>query len=126
MQDALKALVAAADIAGREIVSKGGLAIQASTLKHMDGRPGPKVVSGTLRRSVKVLSIERLSFGRWESRTAPTTVYGRRIELGFHGADSLGRIYNQPGYPYVQPGISDAQPVLVGIYRMAWSSALKL
>ena len=29
--------------------------------------------------------------------------YARRIEFGFVGADSLGRVYNQPAQPYMRP-----------------------
>ena len=29
--------------------------------------------------------------------------YARRIEFGFAGTDSLGRVYNQPAQPYVRP-----------------------
>lgn len=29
--------------------------------------------------------------------------YARRIEYGFVGADSLGRVYNQPPQPYMRP-----------------------
>lgn len=29
--------------------------------------------------------------------------YARRIEYGFEGADSLGRVYHQPAQPYMRP-----------------------
>ncbi|MBA7558320.1 hypothetical protein ES705_51119 [subsurface metagenome] len=32
-------------------------------------------------------------------------VYARRLELGFVGADSLGRIYNQLPRPYLRPAL---------------------
>lgn len=35
--------------------------------------------------------------------------YARRIELGFAGADSLGRVYNQPPYPYLRPALESQQ-----------------
>lgn len=31
-------------------------------------------------------------------------VYGRRLELGFAGRDSLGRQYNQAPRPFIRPG----------------------
>lgn len=31
--------------------------------------------------------------------------YARRLELGFAGADSLGRTFNQPAQPYLRPAI---------------------
>ena len=37
----------------------------------------------------------------------PNAPYGRRIELGFTGTDSLGRTYNQPPYPYLRPAYEE-------------------
>jgi len=31
--------------------------------------------------------------------------YARRIEFGFSGADSLGRVFNQPAQPYLRPAV---------------------
>jgi hypothetical protein len=31
--------------------------------------------------------------------------YGLRLELGFVGEDSRGRIYNQPAYPFIVPAV---------------------
>lgn len=33
--------------------------------------------------------------------------YAWRMEEGFHGTDSLGRIYNQEGIPYAVPALTD-------------------
>ena len=123
---ALAKLTAAADAAGEEIVTKGGHAIEAAAKKHMDGRPGPQRQTGNLSRSVRLLGVSRLKVGSWESRTGPTAIYGRRIELGFNGADSLGRVYRQPPYPYMGPGMREAVPTLNAIYRSAWGRALKV
>jgi hypothetical protein len=123
---ALSGIVARADAAGREIVTKGGHAIEAATKANMNGRPGPNVQTGTLRRSVTVSDARRLGPGAWQTETAPTTVYGRRIELGFTGSDSLGRHFNQPPYPSLGPGVRDAAPVLAAIYRAAWSAAMRI
>lgn len=38
-----------------------------------------------------------------EVSTGTDKVYAARIEFGFHGADSLGRHYNQPAQPYMRP-----------------------
>src|SRR5438552_19046477 len=53
------------------------------------------VVSGTLRRSIRVLGPTPWGFGGWSALIGPSAIYGRRVELGFHGADSLGRNYDQ-------------------------------
>ena len=90
---ALVKIAEAADVAGEQIVTKGAHLVEAAAKQKASGRPGPNVVSGTLRRSIGLVDVTRLGPGRWQSQTAPTVVYARRIELGFHGADSLGRVY---------------------------------
>ncbi len=35
--------------------------------------------------------------------------YARRIEMGFFGADSMGRVYNQPAQPYMRPAFDNKQ-----------------
>jgi hypothetical protein len=35
--------------------------------------------------------------------------YARRIEFGFVGPDSLGRVYNQPAQPYMRPAFDSQQ-----------------
>lgn len=36
-------------------------------------------------------------------KVGPTTPYGRRLEFGFVGEDSLGRNYHQAAQPYMRP-----------------------
>jgi hypothetical protein len=40
----------------------------------------------------------------------PTIIYARRIELGFKGADSLGRVYDQAPNPYAKPAFEEVIP----------------
>lgn len=40
---------------------------------------------------------------RQERNVRPDTPYARRIELGFVGPDSLGRMFHQPAQPYMRP-----------------------
>jgi hypothetical protein len=35
---------------------------------------------------------------------------GLRLENGFVGADSLGRVYNQPPYPHFSPAAVQTEP----------------
>lgn len=37
------------------------------------------------------------------------TEYARRVEFGFKGADSLGRVYDQAGQPYMRPAAGKHQ-----------------
>lgn len=50
-------------------------------------------------------------------RVQDGTVYGRRNELGFHGTDSLGRVYQQPARPFLKPAVEE--------YRTKFFNAFK-
>ena len=122
--------------ATRDATAIGGHLIEGNAKRgfegsHAKGQPHvggnkPNVVSGTLYRSIKLIpdSPEPVGLGVWRVTVAPTTVYGRRIELGFHGADSLGRNYNQSGMPFLKPGLDRAIPILPRIFNDAWRVAL--
>jgi hypothetical protein len=89
---------------------------------HVGGSK-PNTVSGTLRRSIVTIGFPT-GPGSWEVRVAPTTVYGRRIELGFSGSDSLGRNYSQPPFSYFTPGYESAIPIIPRIFEDAWGKAM--
>ncbi len=56
--------------------------------------------SGTLRRSIHVEMVSN------DTALVGTDLeYARRLEYGFAGADSLGRVYNQQARPYFRPPI---------------------
>ncbi|MGW1798638.1 HK97 gp10 family phage protein [Streptomyces sp. NPDC001984] len=78
---------------------------------NASGRPGPNVITGDYRRS-------------WthEVHVAGDVVIGvvgtnkpqaRRLEYGFVGPDSLGRIYDQPPFPHVGPAVETVRPLFV-------------
>lgn len=96
----------------------------ASTGYHKHGAPhtpgtgpGPNVATGDYRRSWNMRTGATL--------TGPTAVVSTqapqaaRLEYGFSGADSLGRVYNQPAYPHVRPAVEKIRPVLETALRMA-------
>jgi hypothetical protein len=41
--------------------------------------------------------------------------YAWRMEAGFSGADSLGRVYNEQGKPYAMPALTDNQDAIIQI-----------
>lgn len=45
-------------------------------------------------------------------------VYGRRLELGFAGKDSLGRAYNQAPRPFIRPAFSRNRDRIKKILRV--------
>ena len=133
--DELKARV---NIATRNAVALGGHEIErearaqfsTSGAPHQSSGEPPNTISGTLYRSIKLIPDSPFStgLGRWQVSVAPTTVYGRRIELGFVGEDSAGRIYGPPKnpakYPYLKPGLDKALPILPRIFTDTWRAAL--
>ncbi len=60
--------------------------------------------SGTLRRGIHTETVENTRSSVMVA-VGPSvgTPYARRIEMGFCGADALGRVYNQPPRPYMRP-----------------------
>lgn len=58
-------------------------------------------VSGTLAGS-NVIRVKSKTGHIYSVQIGPTTPYARRIELGLHRADSMGRIYHQHGVGYVK------------------------
>jgi len=95
---------------------KGEIAGSKYRGKNISGMSRPHARSGKLRTSIGVHEVSQVGPGRWMSKTGPTMVYGRRVELGFTGSDSRGRNYDQPAYPYMKPGFEKARPELEALY----------
>ncbi len=75
---------------------------------------------GDLERGTKIVQPARVQggsiVGRWGVVGVPQA---RRIELGFQGKDSLGRVFNQPPFPYLRPAAEVEYPKLAGRIRRA-------
>jgi len=85
---------------------------------HASGRPGPNVITGQYRNSWQV---EKRHLPHGAQCTIGTEEpYGRRLEFGFVGADSLGRVYNQPPFPHVQPAL----PAMTAALHLGMMSAV--
>lgn len=70
---------------------------------NASGRPGPNAPTGDYRRSWNTqVSMNGSAVVADVGTNKPQ---GRRLEFGFHGTDSLGRHYNQPPFPHVEPAI---------------------
>jgi hypothetical protein len=122
-----------ADAASESIVRKGG-AIVADFAKAQFGHgsgdptpPQPTSRTGGLAKSIQTGDVKG-SGGTWSSKTGPTIIYGRRIELGYHGVDSLGRNYGppnqgQPPYPFLAPGLLASKGALKELLETEWGAA---
>jgi hypothetical protein len=125
LQSAISKIVAAADDVAREIVVASATIIEAAAKRnfqgsHAKGQPHvggnmPNVVTGTLRRSIHSESVTRIGFGIHGTRMGPSTVYGRRVELGFNGSR---------GYAYFTPAIRDNKQKIQALARERWAAAL--
>jgi phage gpG-like protein len=82
-------------------------------------RPGqpPSLVTGTLKRSVKVRGPRRTSSG-FEAVIGPTAVYGRIQELG--GLAGRGLRSRLPARPYMRPAMRQSIPGIRAIFGSEW------
>lgn len=115
---ALRAIMVRVNAACEAAVAKSALAVQQA------GMGKTKVRSGTLRRSWR-MELLPSEGGVYAARVGPTTVYARRIELGFQGPDSLGRVYNQQPSPYVKPARDETLPAIMGFVEAELRKALR-
>lgn len=89
---------------------------------NASGRPGPNVITGRYRNSWESPST-RLPYGG-HCTIGTYAPQGRRLEYGFVGPDSLGRVYNQPPFPHVQPAIPFIETMLMAQMRLAVAEVL--
>ena len=126
-----------ADIASRNIVRDGGHLIARYAKLNFRGDtsalpepPRPTLRSGNTRNSIDTHEVRRVGAGRWMSRTYPTTVYARRLELGgqsrqqVFGQGPVITIATRP-FPYLAPAVKEARPELKQIYTLEWEAAMR-
>lgn len=85
---------------------------------HASGRFETQTAS--LERSIRIVKAAKRivggAIGTWGSTD---TVYARRIELGFQGKDSAGRVVDAPAFPFLIPAAQVEYPKLAGRIRVA-------
>jgi hypothetical protein len=75
------------------------------------GTGGPRLLTGDYNRTIGVTF--------WGNAAASSATVGtnkdqgRRLELGFSGTDSLGRVYDQPPYPHFGPAFEEQWPLFL-------------
>ena len=90
---------------------------------NASGRPGPNVITGAYRNSWET-NTRRLPYGTM-CTIGTNAPQGRRLEFGFVGPDSLGRVYNQPPFPHVGPAIGYIGATLTMEMRYAVAEVLR-
>lgn len=68
--------------------------------RHVGGDK-PNVVTGYLRRSIRMTPIIRLGRGDYVTKVGPNAIYGRSVELGYKGSK---------GYPFFVPAVEESMP----------------
>jgi hypothetical protein len=103
----------------QRVLAKGGKKMPGEKIvrrgAHVDG-DRPHIRTGNLARSIKADPPKQIGLGRFMTEVGPRAAYGRRIELGFTGNDSLNRNYDQSPYPYMAPGLEKARSLLAEIH----------
>ena len=111
--------------ASKEIVARSAAVVEAAAKAnfegaHKKGQPHvggdrPNVVTGTLRRSIRSTPIVQVGRGAYSTTVGPSTVYARRVELGYRGSRA---------YPYFSPAARKVQPQLEAIAAETWRKFL--
>ena len=122
----LEAMMARVDVASRQFVLRGAEEIKteaqaqftgnSSNAWHSDAWPIPTRWTGNLESSIYMDNVKSLGKGVWQSETGPHTVYGRRVELGYHGSGHWP-YYTTRAFPYMEPGIKRATPKLDKLFN---------
>ena len=122
---ALDSMIIRVNMAARRFVLEGAEEIKVQAQKQFSGNstdawhstawPLPTRRTGNLESSIYMDSAEEISPGVWKSTTGPHIVYGRRIELGFHGSGQWPYFTTRP-FPFMQPGIERAIPKLDSLF----------
>ncbi|MFD9004387.1 hypothetical protein ACFV0T_26100 [Streptomyces sp. NPDC059582] len=89
---------------------------------NASGRPGPNVITGAYRSSWQAHP-RGLPHGAM-CTLGTNAPQGRRLEWGFTGIDSLGRSYDQPPFPHVEPAIPFIESTLMASMRFAVAEVL--
>lgn len=133
----LDALVKRMSVASRTAVVTGGHLLEAqtkaalTTFSHQAGTPTPSppgsppaLITGTLRRSIKVTSPQAHGVLGWSVSVGPTAIYGRIQELG--GNAGRNHATRLPPRPYLAPSLQAVidNGTLAACYATAWRGAL--
>ena len=135
----LKLSMAKADIAARNIVTKGALVIERKAKEGFNPRPSgsqrtsksgrtyyqgapkypatppkPTQRSGNLRNSIKTQQVTSLGAGRWQSDTGPSVKYAGFVEYGTSRSRE---------FPYMTPGIKSSYEEINRIAQEEWRLA---
>ncbi|MFI9157496.1 hypothetical protein [Kitasatospora aureofaciens] len=114
----LEARASVAVPATMAVVRHHAMLLETAVKAAASGRPGPNVQTGEYRRSWTT-EVHATGTGV-EAVVGTGRPQGPRLEYGFVGPDSLGRVYHQPPFPHVGPAVQRIEPLFVAaIARVA-------
>ncbi|MFF3516116.1 HK97 gp10 family phage protein [Streptomyces sp. NPDC002573] len=91
------------------VVRHYAMLLETQIKANASGRPGPNVITGDYRRS---WTHEVFVTGDSVTGVVGTNKpQARRLEFGYIGPDSLGRIFAQPPFPHVGPAVETIRPL---------------
>lgn len=93
-----------------KITRHHAMLLETKVKANASGRPGPRVITGDYRRSWTTRRV-LLGMGVAGQTVGTNKPQGRRLEFGFYGADSLGRVYHQKPYPHLGPAVDTVKPL---------------
>lgn len=88
------------------VTARFGTLLQTRVRARASGRPGPRRQTGDYRRGISTQTAQ-VAPGVWAATVGTNSPQGRRLELGFVGADSLGRVYDAPPFPHFGPALDE-------------------
>jgi hypothetical protein len=113
----IAALGLSAPKAAHKITQHYTAMLQREVVSNASGRPGPNAPTGDYRRSIGRRTSSTPAGS--EGQVGTNKPQGRRLEHGFSGADSLGRVYDQPPYPHFGPALDKVAPQFqAAIFRL--------
>ncbi|MDY0811453.1 hypothetical protein [Kitasatospora purpeofusca] len=107
----LEARAAVAVPAAAAVVRHHAMLLETAIRAAASGRPGPGVQTGDYRRSWT--TEVRASATGVEAIVGTSRPQGPRLEYGFVGRDSLGRVFHQPPFPHVGPSVERVEPLFL-------------
>ena len=93
------------------VVRHYAMLLETAIKANASGRPGPDAPTGDYRRSWT--HEVQASADAVSAVVGTNKPQGRRLEYGFVGPDSLGRLFHQPPYPHVGPAVARVEPLFV-------------
>lgn len=107
----------------RSTVRAWGREAERIVRQNASGRPGPRVITGKYRSSIRA----NYRYGRgFDATVTSDAPQANRLEYGFVGEDSLGRHYNQPPFPHFRPAQQQIERDFPAAIEKAIANALRL